>query len=388
VARLPKTAKKSLEGAIERWAAMIASGTKLAFAQSILAWAGEIRPKNGSRAPTDGVSAAARAVTRRLFDRQAIVREAIAHATMLKRRDIGGTVAKWQAAFAASPLDAPIAEWCALGAIRTTWLSNDSSRRLPVFLRGAEPPTHIVVDEAQDLGTTAFQFLRSWIAPGGVMTLAGDSEQSERARTSTTGWCGLPTENFDKISLDINYRQSREIGRYVGSLYQALFGRTPTWREGLRASGRTVRIRSVAAPAVQSMGALVFGELRRFELDLPNDSYAVIHQGDESLSDSIISALKGLGRGEVRAARDIPRLGLAEVVVGNAWEVRGLEFGAAVVLDRACSGCADNEIDDVGRHGLYVSVSRACNGLTLVVSNQASGQLLLGAGQALGLTRL
>jgi hypothetical protein len=147
-------------------------------------------------------------------------------------------------------------------------------------------------------------------------------------------------------------------------------------------------LRRIAAPTKVGIEVAVFGEIRRFEQSLPGDSLAVIHQGEPALTEQLVSVLSKLGTGEVRAARDVPYKGLASLVVGNAWELRGLEFGAVVMLDRACSGCSDSGLDSVSRHGLYVAASRACNALTVLASHQESGEALFAAGAALGLSAL
>jgi hypothetical protein len=86
----------------------------------------------------------------------------------------------------------------------------------------------------------------------------------------------------------------------------------------------------------------ILSVLRDFRAEFPNDTLGVIHHGDALLTDQIVTHLESNRFWEVQRAEDLATGAMGKVVVGTAWELRGLEFPAAVVLDLECSGVADD----------------------------------------------
>lgn len=267
-------------------------------------------------------------------------------------------------------------EWQSLAAIACDVWSRDDRKVVPNFLRAASPPTHIVIDEVQDFSDEALGFLQSFLAQHGVITAAGDRMQAQRASGSSGMWGGLAVSEFDHVSLEVNYRQSLEVGGFVSRAHKRLFGASPTWAVGPRASGTPVRVSTSSSSSTEQLARVVLAEVKTLQSWSPQCTIAVIHLGGAELSGKLCQSLRILGlRAHALDSADAEWENQL-LLVSTAESCKGLEFDATVVVDLANSGRIDSELWDSAKRELFVALSRACDRMTVVVGNGASGRLL------------
>jgi hypothetical protein len=367
---------QSLKTRLINWAETIRDGGKSPLDKSFAEWLRQHTDEARRNGPA--LRKVADDVVRRVFDRRAIL--TVVFERLQSGQIAGADLQAWRDAWKKSESSATLGEWCALGTIRCRLFSNDDEAPTLAGASRPAPPTHIVVDEAQDMGLSEFQFLRARLAVDGVMTLSGDPSQAEKAADAGAGWSGVHADDFHRISLGINYRQSRAIGEFVREVFAALYRKEARWKTDTRRDGIPVRIENLASVQfIRLVPDGILSILKSFRKEFPNDTLGVIHHGDALLTDQVVTHLESNGFWEVRRAEDLATGVMGKVVVGTAWELRGLEFPAAVVLDLECSGVADELGDAKVRNALYVGVSRACDRLAVLVRNGESGKLLASA---------
>jgi hypothetical protein len=366
-------AAQSLKTRLVSWAESIRDGRRAPLAKSLAEWVRQWT--NESARNGSAIKKSASEVVRSVFDRRAILRVMFERSRAGRR--LGPELQEWHDSWRASEAAASLGEWCAWGALRCRLFSNDDENPRLAASTSVAPPTHIVVDEAQDVGLSEFQFLRARLAEGGVMTLSGDPSQAERVSGAKMAWSAVRADDFHRVSLGVNYRQSRAIGEFVREVFAALYQRNAQWRTNVNRRGRPVRVERITeVPLSRLVPHKIVSLLNEFRSEMPDDVLGVIHHGDALLTGRIVERLEASGFSEVRRAEDLAKGVMGEVVVGTAWELRGLEFPAAVVLDLACSGVEDDLTDEKRRNGLYICVSRACELLAVVVRDGVSGKLL------------
>ena len=240
--------------------------------------------------------------------------------------------------------------------------------------RAAKPFTHVVVDEAQDLGVPELRFMAA-IAPAGPDALFFAGDGGQRIFQQPFSWAALGVDVRGRSStLTVNYRTSHQIRRAADRLLPAAVqdvdgvadarDRTVSIFNGpdpavLRATDAAAEIEAVAAwlrqAVADGIAPMEAGVFVRSRAELDRARAAVIRAGLEPFDLS--------ERDEAPAGR---------TPVGTMHLAKGLEFKAVAVM--ACDddvlplrarveGVADEvELDEVyetERHLLYVACTRA-----------------------------
>lgn len=237
-----------------------------------------------------------------------------------------------------------------------------------------KPFSHIVVDEAQDLGVAEHRFLAA-IAPAGADALFFAGDLGQRIFQQPYSWRALGVDVRGRSStLTVNYRTSHQIRRAADRLLPASVRDVDG--EGDE-RGRTVSVFNGPAP-----------ETRLFDTEAAECAGAGGWIG-QAMRDGIMPAEIGVfvrSRSELqraRAAVEAAGAGWAElserdqrqegrVAIGTMHLAKGLEFKAVLVM--ACDDSVlplqsrledvadETELDDVyetERHLLYVACTRA-----------------------------
>jgi superfamily I DNA/RNA helicase len=116
-------------------------------------------------------------------------------------------------------------------------------REIPAALTGSgygeELWTHIAIDEAQDLSAPEAALLTSFVDPQGAITLSADFRQIVLPVHGIVDDEGIDCFRFGSSLRDPrdhslfpfarNMRQSKQIGRFLQSFYEAAFGERPTF---------------------------------------------------------------------------------------------------------------------------------------------------------------
>jgi hypothetical protein len=321
-------------------------------------------------------------VCREIFDREGLILsalEATPDPKTLADINLAGIeplIERWRRAHPADLTAVSQGEWQSLAAIACDLWSRDAREVVPSFLRALPSPTHIVVDEVQDFSDEALGFLQSFLADNGVITAAGDRLQAQRASGSSGMWGGLSVAEFDHVSLEVNYRQSAEVGGFVSRIHRRLFGSEPNWAVGPRRSGAPVRVSASSTTSVEQLARLVSAEVKDFQRWNPHCTIAVIHVGGADFSLKLSELLRALGlRSHTLDSADA-KWSDELLLVSTAESCKGLEFDATVVVDLANSGRIDVDLWDSAKKELFVALSRACDRMTVIAGSGASGRLL------------
>lgn len=239
--------------------------------------------------------------------------------------------------------------------------------------RGDKPYTHIVVDEAQDLGVAELKFLQAVVPPqSDALFFAGDIGQ--RIFQQPFSWKGLGVDIRGRsFTLKVNYRTSHQIRRMADRLLPANVRDTDgeeDQRKGTVSVFDGVDPTLVLAPTQQdeTVAAAAFLErllsegIRLSEIGIfcrSNQELARVAQAAELAGIETTSSLAG------RSAKEA-------VLIGTMHLAKGLEFRAVLIL--ACDegvlplsarieDVADEfELDEVvatERQLLYVAATRA-----------------------------
>lgn len=319
---------------------------------------------------------------REIFDRKAILQNALEDpldAKSLALIDLAGArplITRWRKEHPSDLTATSQGECYSLAAMACDVWSRDVRSIVPTFLRATPSPTHIVVDEVQDFSDEALTFLQAYLEENGVITVAGDRMQAQRASGSSGMWGGLAVSEFDHISLDVNYRQSLEVGGFVSRAHTRLFGTSPTWAVGPRSSGATVRVCSSSPSSAEQLARVAFTEVKALQGWSPQCTVAVIHLGGAEFSSRLSQSLRILGlRAHTLDSADAEWENQL-LLVSTAESCKGLEFDATVVVDLANSGRIDSDLWDSAKRELFVALSRACDRMTVIAGNGASGRLL------------
>ena len=238
---------------------------------------------------------------------------------------------------------------------------------------GAKPFTHIVVDEAQDLGVAELRFLAA-IAPASADALFFAGDLGQRIFQQPFSWRELGIDVRGRSStLTVNYRTSHQIRRTADRLLPS------TVRDvdgNADERDRTVSVFNGPPP-----------EIRQFD-DEQTESAGVGAWIKQLMATGVLPAEVGLfvrtraqlarARAAVEAA-GLPWLELSErdqegghVLIGTMHTAKGLEFKAAGVIacdegvlplqSRLEAVADETELDDVyetERHLFYVACTRA-----------------------------
>ena len=379
--RCSRARVKDLESRVIKWAEPIQRGCRTRTFSSVgCEWfaAGRAQPAKlvyADRCLLDRTC-------RDIFGREGLIRSALEvtpDENFLAELDLTGAIpllARWREKHPSDLTGTSQGELHSLAAIACDVWSRDARKVVPNFLRAVPFPTHIVIDEVQDFSDEALGFLQAFLADNGVITAAGDRLQAQRKSGSSKMWGGLAVSEFDHVSLEVNYRQSLEVGGFVSRAHKQLFNAEPSWAVGPRCSGTPVRICTSTASSVEQLARVVLTEVKTLQSWNPRCTIAVIHLGDAEFS--------------VRLSQNLQRLGLRSHTLDSAnaeWEnqrllvstaesCKGLEFDATVVVDLSNSGRDDSYVQDSAKRELFVALSRACDRMAVVAGNRESGRLL------------
>jgi hypothetical protein len=319
---------------------------------------------------------------REIFDRKGLLQRALEDPLdekSLALIDLAGArplIKRWRDEHPSDLTGTSQGEWQSLAAMACDVWSRDDRRVVPSFLRATPSPTHIVIDEVQDFSDEALGFLQAYLEEDGVITAAGDRMQAQRASGSSGMWGGLAVSEFDHISLEVNYRQSLEVGGFVSRAHKRLFGTPPTWAVGPRSSGAAVRVCSSSASSAEQLARVAFTEVKTLQGWSPHCTIAVIHLGGAEFSSRLSQGLRILGlRAHTLDSADAEWENQL-LLVSTAESCKGLEFDATVVVDLANSGRIDSDLWVSAKRELFVALSRACDRMTVIAGNGASGRLL------------
>ncbi len=253
--------------------------------------------------------------------------------------------------------------------------------------RAEKPFTHIVVDEAQDLGVAELRFLAA-IAPAAADGLFFAGDLGQRIFQQPFSWKELGIDVRGRSStLTVNYRTSHQIrqtaDRLLPSTVRDVDGNADE-------RGRTVSVFNGPAPVIQQFDAVpdeiaaVGAWVRTAIADgmLPNEIGLFTRTRDELPRARAAAEAAGLAWAEL-SERD--ETSDAVVLIGTMHLAKGLEFKGVAVMacddgvlplrERLESVADETELDDVyetERHLLYVACTRARDQLLITAVRPAS----------------
>lgn len=251
--------------------------------------------------------------------------------------------------------------------------------REPLVARAAERLTHVMIDEAQDVWPAHVHTIRKLVVEGGNLTLVGDLRQRLKDIRGLRRWSELGVTNLKTAIFAVNHRQSAELGRFVYALHSRLYGEPPTWEANEAREGPLPRI---LVANTRDMAANVANEIRHWRDCIPNATVGVLFDGhwssdrrqrlhqrlEAELQDSLTEVHLVTPKSGAAALRKTDCVIIAPVVA-----TKGLEFDAVVHVDS--NKTWDDPLDVVTvrrKNGLYVAVSRACHGLSIVTRRLSS----------------
>ena len=256
----------------------------------------------------------------------------------------------------------------------------------PVVGVAADPITHVVIDEAQDLTATEASAVRAWASPEAVVTAVGDLRQCVEAGRGLAGWSELGLPGVRRARFGDNYRQSWQVGRFVRHLHRVLFGEEPPWRPSTGRYGPKPRVRVVAADAPAGLAAAAAAEVAWIRELVARATVAVVVNDElaagrlDDLKCALIDALTDLGVDVDVEATQAGGLGVRRrdcALLLSAGETKGLEFDGVVIVgnasswsrrfgDAASPASSLHESERLARNRLYVAASRAQHCLCFV----------------------
>jgi superfamily I DNA/RNA helicase len=250
-----------------------------------------------------------------------------------------------------------------------------------------KPFTHIVVDEAQDLGVPELRFMRA-LAPDTPDALFFAGDLGQRIFQQPFSWAGLGVDVRGRsLTLKVNYRTSHQIREHADRLLPGILadvdGRQEE-REGTVSAFNgpqpVIKLFETAEDEIQSVAHF----LRDVVADgfKPEEIGLFVRTRDALPRVRAAVAAAGLEATEITPRREGP---VSSVRVGVMHLAKGLEFKAVSVM--ACDDeflplkerievVADEvELDDVyatERHLLYVACTRARDRLLLTALKPGS----------------
>lgn len=240
--------------------------------------------------------------------------------------------------------------------------------------RTAKPFTHIVVDEAQDLGVAELRFLAA-IAPAGPDALFFAGDLGQRIFQQPFSWKELGVDVRGRSStLTVNYRTSHQIRRVADRL---LPNAVRDVDGNADERDRTVSVFNGPAPDIRTFGnaadevAAVGAWIVQAGADgaLPSEIGLLVRTRDQLSRARAAVEAAGLSWLEL-SEREQDAQG--QVLIGTMYLAKGLEFKAACVMacddgvlplrSRLEAVADETELDDVyetERHLFYVACTRA-----------------------------
>lgn len=243
------------------------------------------------------------------------------------------------------------------------------SGRLEVRGKGVTRYSHMVVDEAQDLGPLELLVLGEGLSHKSSLTVAGDAAQQSDPGVVFEGWNGLlkrmGVPGVDPTMLQTNYRCPRPIAEYGHEILADLApeGLPKTIRDGKPVLYDHFPNEGVAYAALSDA-------LSNLLLVEKLASIAVICSDQESAA----NLYKGM-KHNIPGVRFVPdgefsfRPGID---VTDVAQVKGLEFDYVIIPD---ANAREYPVNDVSRRALHVAVTRAVHQLWVLSIGRRSDLL-------------
>jgi len=226
--------------------------------------------------------------------------------------------------------------------------------------------THVVIDEAQDLSVPEASLLASLVHPDGALTISADFRQVVSPVHGMTESSAFQIGNkfqernaFERFPFAKNMRQSQQIGRFLESFYQAMFGEIAPFETGKRFSDIKPQLLIGSASDFPLQIKRIVSVFRRSK-DIATIALLQINE-DETLLNRMRTALE-VENVELApiwdSAADKPLL-----VTTSVERIKGLEYDACIVL-----GLDDTEraVLNFTKNRAYVALSRACRRLVML----------------------
>lgn len=240
--------------------------------------------------------------------------------------------------------------------------------------RSEKPFTHVVVDEAQDLGVPELKFLRA-IAPQGTDTLFFAGDLGQRIFQQPFSWKGLGVDVQGRSStLKVNYRTSHQIREAADRLFSGAIADVDGRQEDRRG---TVSVFNGPRPVVslhdtpdeETAAVAAFITSALSDGTKPEEIGLFVRTREAMPRARAAAALAGLAVAELTPRKEGP---VSAIRIGIMHLAKGLEFKAVAVmacdenllpLQERIEAVADEvDLDDVyatERQLFYVACTRA-----------------------------
>lgn len=237
--------------------------------------------------------------------------------------------------------------------------------------------SHIVIDEAQDATPAQIVAIKSLFKPHGSLTLVGDLRQRLASPGAVTSWDDLGIESAQRAVFSTNHRQSRALGELLKTIYTILFDEQPSWQASDRV-GPAPRLIELNEDSTLSQA--IAGEVAHWRSAIPNATVGILWPGGEwSDAEEICAELELLLGDSLTDVHLATEAGTAHylgqvdcAIMSTAIGTKGLEFDAVVLIDplREVSGSLC-ELEQRNRNELYVAISRARQGASILLEENA-----------------
>jgi len=246
-----------------------------------------------------------------------------------------------------------------------------------------ERPTHLVLDEAQDVSPSHIAVLSSQIATGGSMTLVGDIHQNLNPYAGLKNWEEAALADSQMTAFGINHRQTLQLGEFLRGIHAGFFGEKCPWSASAKTTGPIPR--AGVARKWTTLTSGVIAEIKYWREKIQGESGATV----AVLYDGLLTpkALRSLQkRLELGLSDDLLAVELADpkaggdalrktdcVIIASVRQTKGLEFDAVIFVEpRPRWSKPVDQVDLRIRNGFYVAASRARAGLSLCMSGLPS----------------
>ena len=234
----------------------------------------------------------------------------------------------------------------------------------------------VIVDEAQDLGSAAFELIRSLVPPDkNDIFITGDCHQRIYGRKAILGHCGIDIHGRAR-KLYLNYRTTEQTRAWSSRLLE---GRKIDDLDGGRDDN--TRIRSLTNgpepmvrcfPTAEDQASFLASDLKRLQAGGENLADICIVARSKAERDAVRDAIKRLGVATELIDRQSDDRTRSGVRLATMHRVKGLEFERIVLVsvnaglvppkarwDSVTSDSEREELETTERALLYVAASRA-----------------------------
>jgi DNA helicase II / ATP-dependent DNA helicase PcrA len=224
---------------------------------------------------------------------------------------------------------------------------------------------HIVLDEAQELSSVELQVISKFLAPGGQVTVAGDSAQQIDKTTNFISWdhvlSNLGAQDASASELAISYRSPSTIVEFSHHILGPL---APTNLPSAGRVGSPVRIDHL--PHLEQACLVLYEALSDLVIAEPKASIAIICN-EMKTAGEIYSALREIG--PVRLIVDFEFNFQPGIDISTVDQVKGLEFDYVVIPD---ANIENYPVRNRTRKRLYLAATRAIHQLWVLYSGEKS----------------